>query len=254
MTAAPPTAEPRQRINSVARGINILLAVAHSEQGLSANEIGAAIGVERQTAYHLLHTLVALGMLTRDESRRYQLGLRVGVLAEAFREQFSAPDYLRPLVRQLANATGETCYAVGWWQGEIVTLAVVRGTNSVQTAEVPHGQYDFAHARAAGKLLLALAPVTRRSDYLSRHPLVARTSKSITERAALDGELAKIRAQGHAIDDEEFASGVCCLAVALDRGESPFALALSAPADRFHACSAEYLAQVSALASPSRQG
>ncbi len=255
MTAQPGIgAEPRQRINSVARGMNILLAVARSERGLSAKEIGEALGIERQTAYHLLHTLSALGMLTRDEARRYQLGLRVGILAEAFHRQFSAPDYMRPLVRELANATGETCYAVGWWQGEIVTLAVVRGTNAVQAAEVPHGQYEHAHARAAGKLLLALAPTGRRRDYLSRHPLAARTSRTITQADAMDTELARIRKQGHAADDEEFAAGVCCLAVALDGGESPFALALSAPAARFRDCFAEYLEHAGALARASREG
>ncbi len=255
MTAPSRTdAEPRQRINSVARGVNILLAVARSERGLSAKEIGEALGIERQTVYHLLHTLTALGMLTRDEGRKYQLGLRVGILAEAFRQQFSAPDYMRPLVRELANTTGETCYAVGWWQGEIVTLAVARGTNAIQAAEVPHGQYAHAHARAAGKLLLALAPVGRRREYLSRHPLAPRTPRTITQSDALNAELARIREQGYAVDDEEFASGVCCLAVALDGGESPLAFALSAPAARFRDHFAEYLKQAGVLASTFREG
>ncbi len=142
----------------------------------------------------------------------------------------------------------------GWWQGEIVTLAVMPGSNAIQAAEVPHGQYEFAHSRAAGKLLLALAPLTRRRDYLARHPLVARTPRSITQPDALDAELARIRKQGHAVDDEEFAAGVCCLAVALDGGESPFALALSAPAMRFRDRFAEYLQYAETFARTSQDG
>jgi len=235
---APPDAPvddsmPRQRINSVARAVNILLAISRSEQGLTVKEISDALGIERQTTYHLVHTLAAMNMIARDEQRRYQLGLRIGNLTDAFQRQFSAPDYLRPLVRDLATASGETCYAVGWWQGEIVTLAVVRGTSAIQAAEVPHGQYGDAHARAAGKLLLAFAPFSRRNDYLQRHPLRTRTANTITEVKRLDAEFVRIRDQEYAVDDEEFALGVCCMAVPLDGGGAPFALALSAPADRF---------------------
>ena len=232
---------PRHRINSVARAANILLAISRSEQGLTVREISDSLHLERQTTYHLVHTLAALNLISRDERRRYRLGLRVGALSEAFQRQFSAPDYLRPLVRDLAAASGETCYAVGWWQGEIVTLAVTRGTAAVQTAEVPHGQYGDAHARAAGKLLLAFAPFSRRSEYIKRHPLRQRTPNTITEIKRLDLEFVRIRQQEFAVDNEEFSAGVCCLAVPLERGGMPYALALSSPAERFRKSLDTYL-------------
>lgn len=243
------TREPtaRARINSVARAMNILIAIARSEYGLSVREIADAVGIERQTAYHLVHTLADMGFIARDERRNYRLGLKVGVLAEAFQHQFSAPDHLRPLVRSLAATTGETCYAVGWWQGEIVTLDVARGTNAVRAAEVPHGQYQHAHARAAGKVLLAFAPGTRVREYLANKPLTALTPNTLSDPTALQGEFAAIRTNGYAIDDEEFALGVCCMAVPLEGGTAPFALALSAPAERFRECRDQYLEALNAL-------
>jgi len=236
----PPQAT-KPRINSVARAINILMEIANSDQGLAAREISEILGIERQTTYHLLHTLLSLRVIARDEQRRYRIGLNVGLLSAAFQRQFSAPAYLHPTVHALANATGETCYAVGWWQEEIVTLAVVRGVNAVATAEVPHGQYRDAHARAAGKLLLALAPLSRSYEYLQRHPLERRTPRTITTKADLDVEFRFIQAHMFAVDDEEFAEGVSCLAVPLEGGHASYAIALSAPAVRLRAQRETYL-------------
>ncbi len=237
----------RLRINSVVRGVNILTAIARSDQGLSVREIAESIGVERQTAYHLVHTLEDEGFISRDDRRNYRLGLRVGILADAFQRQFSAPEHLQPLVRALAAETGETCYAVGWWQGEIVTIDVARGTNAVRAAEVPHGQYLHAHARAAGKVLLAYAPTGRAAEYLMRQPLTRLTPNTLTDLDALRREFAAIRANGYGIDNEEFAEGVCCMAMPLEDGTAPFALALSAPAERFRAFREDYLQKLDAV-------
>ncbi|MGE5146402.1 MAG: helix-turn-helix domain-containing protein, partial [Candidatus Eiseniibacteriota bacterium] len=130
-----PAREPR--VQSVAKAASILFAVAHSSKGLKALEIAAQLGLPRQATYHLLHTLVTLGMLTKVADNRYLLGLRVGALVEAFSRHLAPPERLLPYVRQVAYETGETAYAVGWWDGEITSLAVVRGRNAIQAAETP---------------------------------------------------------------------------------------------------------------------
>jgi IclR family acetate operon transcriptional repressor len=238
----------RLRINSVVRGVNILTAIAHSDQGLNVRQIAEAIGAERQTTYHLVHTLEDEGFIARDDNRNYRLGLKVGTLAEAFHRQFSAPEHMQPLVRALAVETGETCYAVGWWQGEIVTIDVARGINAIKAAEVPHGQYLHAHARAAGKVLLAYAPTARMAEYLLRNqPLAKLTENTLTDLPALQQEFGEIRANGFGIDNEEFAEGVCCAAMPLEGGSAPYALALSAPSERFRAFRDTYLKKISEL-------
>ncbi|WP_066469591.1 IclR family transcriptional regulator [Bosea sp. WAO] len=234
----------RQQINSVVRAVNILQAIAKSVNGLTVREISDLIGIERQTTYHLVHTLDDLQMIARDVDRRYRLGVRIGNLIEPFQRQFSAPDYLNELVRTLARETGETSYGVGWSQGEIVVLSVAPGTNPVRTAEMPHGHYEHAHARAAGKLLLAYSPIDRRRDYLARHPSIRLTDHTLTTAAELDKEFTRIRQQGFATDLEEFAMGVCCMAAPLEKGSSPFSIALSAPAERFRENAEVYTAAI----------
>lgn len=240
--------EPRPRVQSAARTVAILLAVAQSENGLTTKEISEDVQIGRQAVYHLLHTLVGTGMLTRTNDNRYVLGLRVGTLVQGFQSQLAPSEHLAPLVRLVAKETDETAYAAGWWQGEITMLTVARGGNPVQAAETPQGYVGNAHARASGKLLLALATPAVRDAYLGTHPLTPITPATITTHRELEAEMSRIRAQGYAIDDQEFATGLCCLAVPLDAGHSPFVLAVSAPRERFHENLDRYLAVLQRIA------
>lgn len=249
-TEPAPAPQPRPRVQSAARAVGILMAVAQSESGLTTREISEQLGIGRQATYHLLHTLVGTGMLARGEPRRYVLGLRVGALAEGFARQLAPSEHLAPIVRELAKETGETSYASGWWSNEITLLTVARGSNPVSAAEVSQGHIGDAHARASGKLLLANATAAGRRDYLDLHPLPARTEKTIIDRGELEAHLDQIREQGYAEDIEEFALGLCCLAVPLDRGLSPFALSLSAPRGRYLENRDRYLAALRRAAEP----
>jgi IclR family transcriptional regulator, acetate operon repressor len=235
-------AASRPRVQSAARTVAILLAVAQSERGLTPREVSEQVGIGRQAAYHLLHTLTGTGMLMRDDGNRYVLGLRVGTLAAGFARQLAPAERLAPLVRAVAQQTGETAYAAGWVGEEIATLAITPGTNPVQASGAPRPFVGNAHARASGKLLLAFAPAGARGAYLDRHGVAPVAEKTTTDRAALERELDAIRRQAYAFDDEEFAAGLCCLAVPLDAGHSPFVLALSAPRERFVAERERYLA------------
>jgi len=225
--------QARPRVQSAARAVGILMAVAQSESGLTTREISEQLEIGRQATYHLLHTLVGAGMLVRGERGRYMLGLRVGTLAEGFARQLAPSEHLAPIVRELAKETGETSYASGWWGNEITVLTVARGSNPVTAAEVSQGHMGQAHARASGKLLLAYATPAARRDYLDSHQMGPSTEKTITDRGELEAHLDQIREQGFSEDLEEFAPGLCCLAVPLDGGLSPFAISLSAPRERY---------------------
>jgi DNA-binding IclR family transcriptional regulator len=249
MSPKPPKeSEPAPRVQSVDRAMRILFAVAQSKDGLKAADVVALTGLPRQACYHLLHTLVATGILTRSGPGKYVLGLRVGSLIEGFKRHLAPPEHLAPVVRRIADETGETAYASGWWDGEIVTLVTARGTNSVQAAEVSHGNYSDAHARASGKLLLAYSDEQLRTDYLSSHRLNARTRKTVTTLPKLYEEFERIRVAGYATDLEEFSTGLCCLAVGLGNGTQPFALTMSAPTERFEQMFDSYLATMKRIA------
>jgi IclR family transcriptional regulator, acetate operon repressor len=237
---AAPAHEPSSHIQSVGRALAILRYAAFDSSGVTAREVSEALGLRRPTVYHLLNTLAAEGFLARGQDRRYRLGLAVGQLAEAFRRSLSPPEHLVAHIRALSLRTGEPAYITGWVDADIVVLARVSGQHSVSVSEFALGMVGDAHARATGKLLLALAAPDIREAYLVAHPPIALTPNTVVERAALDREFEEIRALGYAVDREEFTLGVCCLAAPLEAG-APYVISLAAPRDRFADHFDEYL-------------
>jgi IclR family acetate operon transcriptional repressor len=239
LTAEDSQAKPR--IQSAVRTISLLLAVADSPDGLKAKQIMEKLGLSRQVTYHLIHTMHGTGIIRKNESNRYVLGLAAVSIAEGFSRQLAPPEHLARRVRSIVAATGETAYAGGWVDGEIVALATARGESPVGAAQVPHGYSGYAHARAAGKLLLAMVDPAIREAYLAKHPLHARTSRTITDMEELNREFERIRAQGYSIDHEEFHEGLQCMAVPVEGLGGRFVLGISVPKQRFDANFARYL-------------
>jgi len=83
---------------------------------------------------------------------------------------------------------------------------------------------------ALGKAVLAWHP-----ELWDHVPLVTCTPRSITDRALLRDELETVRAEGYAVDEEEYFSGVVCVAVPVydATGTAVAALSVSGPAVRF---------------------
>jgi IclR family acetate operon transcriptional repressor len=226
--------ESRTQIRSVARASALLRLVAGHTSGVSATEAAQACGLALPTTYHLLNTLAAEGLLVKDARRRYALGPTVGLLADAYGRASAPPEHLRTAMRALADETGETAYLTAWRDDAITVLASCEGANAVRVAEVGRGPYEHPHARATGKLLLALAPAERRAAVLARQPLVARTPRTIVDEAAFARELATIRRRSFAEDRDEFVDGISCVAApVLIDGTAIAAFTISAPSERF---------------------
>jgi IclR family transcriptional regulator, acetate operon repressor len=225
------------RVRSAARTARLLLLVAESgDDGIGATEAAGRLGMAVPTTYHLLNTLADEGMLAKDSRKRFVLGPLAAVVADAHARRRTVPDYLLEPLHALAAETGETAYLVAWRGEEIVVLAGREGAHAVRVAEVERGPYRDAHARAGGKVLLALAPPDVRERYLAAHPPRALTAETISDPSALAAELDAIRAAGIAIDREELVEEVSCVAAPIMAGHALVgAYSVSAPSSRFDA-------------------
>jgi DNA-binding IclR family transcriptional regulator len=228
--------------------MGILVAVAASPRGLTAREISESLGLNRPTAYHLLRTLHDEAFLMRGSDRRYRLGLRIGTLAEGFARQLTPDESLTPYVRLLAAETSETTYLTVRRGIDVILLTFSVARHTIQARAPVLGLLDDIHARSSGKVSLAFAPPEALNEYFETRQLRRMTPTTITTRAALEREFAHIREQGYAVSREEQEAGVCTMAAPIDRGISPFVLALSAPTERFDANFDEYLAALLAVA------
>ena len=236
MTMTPPEVVPAAvpgKIQSVTRAMRLLMLVASGSTDATGKQLAKAAELPVPTAYHLLNTLVQAGFLAKDPKARYLLGVKVAVLADSIQRAVTAPEYLLEPLRRLSVTTGETSYVAAWRQGDIRVLASVDGQQPVRVS-LPLGPYTDAHGRATGKLLLALASEELRAAYLAAHPLRQVTPRTIVDRELLQAELDQIRANGYAIDEQEFQAGVCCAAApVVDEGVVVATFSISVPAERF---------------------
>jgi IclR family transcriptional regulator, acetate operon repressor len=226
-----PSVPRHQTVRSVVKASQLLLCIAESE-GLTAVEAAGAIGIPMGTAYHLLNTLLAEGMLTRDPARRYKLGPKVAALTLAYSKQ-GPSEHALALVRELAATTGETAYVSAWRDGQVVAVAAIEGSSAVRVGRIHAELRGHEHARASGKIMLAHLEPTELDAYLGTHSLEALTPATISSEAQLRAQLNAIRRTGVAYDEAEFTAGVGCVAAAVWEGRSCVAsLTLSAPLDR----------------------
>ncbi|MBW3668958.1 MAG: IclR family transcriptional regulator [Actinobacteria bacterium] len=221
------------RVQSVERAARLLMLVARDSTDGTGTGLAKAAGLAVPTGHHLLSTLVAEGLLARDEFGRYILGPAVSVLADAYHETLAVPDYLSRPLQGLAQTTGETTYLVGWRGSRIELLRRVEGNLPVRVSMPTTGVYHDAHARAGGKAVLAELPDPVREEYLAQHPLRPVTTSTITDRRRFETELALVRSRGWAVDEEEFTPGVCCIAAAVPGEAIQVAYAMSLPAQRY---------------------
>jgi DNA-binding IclR family transcriptional regulator len=239
----------KPRIQTTARTVDILQYIARqSAAGVSAKQISDALSIPRQVVYHQIHTLVEIDMLRKIGGSSYALGFGVAALAEGFRRQLVAPSMMTEFAEQATQATGETAYVVGWIGGEIIVIATAKGTATVHAAEIAHGTARDAHARASGKMLLAMIPLSEVDLYFSTHQLRKRTENTVTDLNVLKHQLSEIRECGFAVEKQEYAEGLSCISVPLGKMPSQMVLGLSAPSDRFDLNVKTYIEQLKAIA------
>lgn len=227
------TPEKRPRVQSVARAASILFVIANAKDGLSALEVREETGLPRQATYHLLHTLQQIGLLRRSHDNKYVLGLRVGDLIDGFNRQFYCPGELRQLARTISDESGETSGISGWFDDDLVTLVVEPGINPIQASGISTRIGGDVHARASGKLLLALAGEAAQEAFLTKATLSPRTKKTLITPDALRSEFKQIASDGYAVDGEEYADGLSCVALPLELAGERYAVCVSAPSARF---------------------
>lgn len=203
----------------------LLLLKTLAEHGKSAtlDELTATVGGSKPTIHRGLAALCRAGFARRDERGRYSLGDEF--LRLAFRHHEQRPDHLRaqPILAALADRFGETAhYAVLDGRDVVYRGKVDPSGGAVKLTSVIGGR-NPVHATAVGKLLLA-HQLTTDDDVLAwvgAGDLPARTEHTLTDARSLVAELAQIRAQGYATEEEENELGITCLALPVWWGPGP---------------------------------
>jgi len=232
--AARPPPERSDQVQSLARALAILNRLAAAEEGTTLTEVAQQVGLSASTAHRLLTTLEGERYVHFDPERRlWSVGVQAFVAGSGFLKTRSLAAAARPHMRALMEDGGETVNLAVEDEGEAVYLAQVECRQMMRAFARPGGRVPL-HCSSVGKALLSAMPDADLARVLHRHGLARVTVKTITTTPALRADLAAIRARGYAVDDEEHAVGLRCIAaVVFNEAADPVAaMSLSGPMAR----------------------
>ncbi len=219
---------------SVDKALSIVELLMRRAEPLSARAIAEQAGINRTTTHRLLNALIHRGWIEKPPgTASYRLGLKFVALAHVGSLGRSFLEEVRPAMEHLSRLTRETVH-LGVLDGfEVLHVDKIESLERVGIAS-KIGSRGIPHTTGLGKALLAAAPDTVLDDYLA-YAVSDDAPIRVADLAALRLEIAKTRARGYSIDDEEDSIGVRCLGVAVlgADGAPLFAISLTGPSPRF---------------------
>lgn len=152
-----PVATSRQFGNqTLARGLQALVAVVNAPGGMTVQEMAAALGVHRSIAYRTLQTLVDHGFLSHRGDGVYLGGPRLASLSSAYLPRLRT--FALPVMRDLADAVGASITLFVIEGGSAVAIEMAEPTTAVHHISFRKGMVTPLDRGAAAYALLAGGP------------------------------------------------------------------------------------------------
>jgi len=210
---------PEYRVEALAKGLRILSLFDEQRPTWRVTDIAAAAGLPMPTVYRVVMTLTAEGYLDHLPNGDYRPGVRTLTLGTAALRSLDLVALATPKLQQLGETTGETVNLAVLTGDRVLYLIRLRNSDLV-TANIQVGSTLPAVHTSIGKLLLShLDPKDLReritaASFPTRHGPNAKLSLD-----ELEQELAQIREQGWALQDEELAHGLRSVAGPITGGD-----------------------------------
>ena len=244
----------KNQVQSVAKVFAVLKAFGRGAAELTAAEVAAGAGLDRGTAFRLLHTLADLGYVRGvPGSRRYRLTLRCLELGFAALSAGDLPEHATPLLRAVGPDIADAASLGSLEHGEVIYLARVEASLERHGLVRRPGTRVGAYATALGQAIMAWLPQAEQVAHLQAVERVMLSERTLVGLDDLLARLAGVRVQGFAVSDGENAYGLRTVAApVLDATGRPVAgvsLTIAAtrmPADAFIASAAPVARRIAA--------
>lgn len=219
-------ADSRVPVRSVARALDILVALEDGSQTLGS--LARTARLSKATAHRLLASLSTGGLVVQDPATStYMLGPGCFGILDAVVLGSGGLDVIAgPILNRLAEATGES-----------IAMHVRIGPSRICVAQIPSTQpvRYVAHvgvqapiyAGASGKVLLAFSDPQQRREILTHLPQFVASEENTINRADLDRQLEVIRRAGYGLSRGERTAGVAAVSAPVFGSDGRVLAALS---------------------------
>jgi len=218
-------------VQSLERALNILEELSDAEINMGITELSKNLDLSKSTVHRLLNTLMFKGYVDQDlESKAYKLGIKLFELGSKVINSLEISKLAKPYLVKLMEETHEVVHLVIRDGNEGVYIDKVESDQPIKMYS-QLGKRVPLYCSAAGKVLICNLSESQINDIYQNSKLVAYTENTITDLNTLITQLKNARKDGYAIDNEELAKDVRCIAAPILNfsGQVVAAISISGP-------------------------
>ena len=191
-------------------------------------ELARAANLPKSTAHRLLGALHRHAFVERSGESGYRLGLGAWQLGQRARPYHALIHAARPHLDKLTGISGESTFLTVPEQAYAMCL-VATESPSLMRLTLRVGSLVAMPQGASNRILLAFLPPRQRDV------VVQRWVEDRADRRALEGDLARVRADGYVLTSSQLTAGTTAIAVPVldQKGALIAGLSIGGPTDRF---------------------
>ena len=219
--------------STLMKGLAVLESLVRSGKPRGASDLARELGLTRSNIHRTLQTLVAAGYVRQSRhGREYECTLKLFELSSAVMKGVDVRQCAPAHIRHLADVTEETVHLSSLDGAEVIYVDKIESPQPIRAYSVVGGRAP-AHCVASGKALLSSLDDALLTALLPEQ-LPAFTERTLPTLAALQKQLAQVRASGCAVNRGEWRTSVAGIAaVVFDAaGLAEAAVGISGPVER----------------------
>jgi IclR family acetate operon transcriptional repressor len=232
---AQPAIQNKGQVQSLVKALRLLeILSTGTAGGLSLKDISKQSGFPASTTHRLLSTLQQERFARFDsESLKWSIGVKTFSIGNAFVRDRDLIQTAKPFMRALMETTGETVNLAIHSADMAVYVAQVESRQMMRAMAAP-GMRVPLYCSGVGKAMLASRSEQECSVILANTAMRKVTPKTITDMTDIRKALTETLKNGYAIDDEEHAIGLRCVASLIydENSEMVGGLSISGPLAR----------------------
>lgn len=200
---------------AVHKAFQLLRSVARSQKSLGIVELAQQLGYSKSTTHGLVHALLREGALTQGTgAHKLYLGPAIAELLFSDWHQEKVNKLAQPILNHIRDSISETVILGVRIRNRVLIITTAEASESLKIS-VPVGSTIPLLGGAVGKVFLSDETPDHAIQLIQKHGLRRYTPRSITDTTEYLMELDHVRAQGYAVDSEEYLQGIHAVAVAL---------------------------------------
>ncbi len=202
----------KYQVEALARGLRVLRILAETGSPQRLTELVDLVKMPTATLFRVVSTLENEGYLDKDKDGRYFPSVGVLRLGFASLRASGLVGIADGPLRELSRKVGETVN-LGILTGDRILYLIRIRNNDLVTAHLEAGSSLPATSTSIGKVLLSHLEPGRRKELLSEGSFgEGGGPNAIRSMSEFEAQVAGIREQGYAIQDEEVAAGLRSIA------------------------------------------